>query len=176
MFPILGFPGCPVGAVGRFRCHVGISVWCTLSGSAVVLEMWGETFVWWRSSMWCIPSMVICVWVSVAQCASVWMSVVRPGVFLCELLWLWLLYLWLWEWDLDLLDLCLLLWLWWEVDLSQCLVVEWTFLHLAGVPDGSILSGQSAATWPYSLQSKHFIQAQYALILDTGRTCHCHLT
>ena len=34
----------------------------------------------------------------------------------------------------------------------------------AGVPDGGILSGQSAATWPYSSQSKHFMWGQWHAI------------
>ena len=37
------------------------------------------------------------------------------------------------------------------------LILQLLFLCLAGVPDGGILSGQSAVTWPYSSQSKHFI-------------------
>ena len=67
-----------------------------------------------------------------------------------------------------------------SVDLLWCLLLELVFLCLAGVPDGGILSGQSAATWPYSSQSKHFMQGQvhvsYVPIPDTGSTCHHHLT
>ena len=37
--------------------------------------------------------------------------------------------------------------------------LELLFLCLAGVPDGGILSGQSAVMWPYSLQSKHIARA-----------------
>ena len=69
-----------------------------------------------------------------------------------------------WEWNLDLLNLCLSQWLCWDVDLSWHLALEWVFLCLAGVPDGGILSGQSAVTWPYSSQSKHFMQGQWHAI------------
>ena len=84
-------------------------------------------------------------------------------VFLCELCGL--DHLWSLECvecgDLDLLNLCLSLWLWQDVDLVWCLMLEWWFLCHAGVPDGGILSEQSAATWSYSSQSKHFIWGQW---------------
>ena len=43
-------------------------------------------------------------------------------------------------------------------------VLELVFLCLAGVPDSGILSGQSPATWPYSSQSKHFMQGKWHAI------------
>ena len=43
-------------------------------------------------------------------------------------------------------------------DLLHHLVFELLLLCRPGVRDGGILSGQSAVTWPYSSQSKHFIR------------------
>ena len=114
------------------------------------------------------------LWHDVLQCVGLWYDL---EWLLHEVLKLWLLYLWLQEWDLDLLNLCLSWWSWqlclsqwsWqEVDLSRHPVLELVFLCLTGVPDGRILSGQSAATWPYSSQSKHLMHGH--------KTCHHCLT
>ena len=80
VFLILVFPGCPTRAVGGFGgCHMGSSVWVTWSWPTAISRMCGRASVWWRSPLWCIPSMMICVWVSVVRYAPVWTSVIWPG-------------------------------------------------------------------------------------------------
>ena len=52
-------------------------------------------------------------------------------------------------------------------------------LCLAGVDDGGILSGQSAATWPYSSHQNILCRGSgmpHVPIPDTESTCHHQLT
>ena len=129
------------------RCKV-YNLWNVLNNFCVMRIFYVECLI---NGNMCLNSCVMmCFYVCI--CDLEWL--------LCESLWLWLLYLWLWKWDLDLLGLCLCWWSWQDVDLSQHLVLEWVFLCTAGVPDGGILSGQSAVTWLYSSQSKHFMWGQ----------------
>ena len=44
------------------------------------LECGRRASIWWRPPMWCVTSVTISVWVSVVRCASLWMSVIWPGV------------------------------------------------------------------------------------------------
>ena len=174
ILPILVFPGCPVGAVGWFRrCHVSIFVWGKWSRSTAISGVCKKLLCdedllcgvshWWQY-------VLECLWHNVLLCVHLLYDL---EWLLHELLRLWLLYLWLWEWDLDLLDLCPSQWSWQDVNLSWHLVLEWVFLCLAGVPDGGILSRQSATTWPYSSQSKHFIWGKWhALCPDSWHWKH----
>ena len=162
IFPILMFWCCFVRAGWRFRrCHSTGSVWSMWSRSAVVSGMSGGTSMWWWPPVQCVMLIMISTWVLMTWCASVrgicdkiWsdfcVSCCSCGFNIHEC-----------DWDLDLLNPCLSLWRCLEVDLVQCLVWEWCFLWQASMPDGGILSGQSAATWPYSSQLKHHICGQW---------------
>ena len=101
---------------------------------AISVEWWcHEVLLWWH--LWCD-----CEWL------------------LHELSWLLLWYPWECDCDLNLLYLCLSGWWCLEVSLGWCLVCH--LLWHAGVPDGGILSGQSATMWPYSLHSKQHTLGQ----------------
>ena len=71
---------CFVRTGWRFRrcCSTG-SVWSMWSRSAVISGMSGWTSMWWWPSVWCVVSITISTWVSMMWCASVRVSVIRPG-------------------------------------------------------------------------------------------------
>ena len=99
-------------------------------------ELWQKWWIlWWQWEvlLWWHPLFL-------------WCDLEQP---LWELWWLWLLYLHGWDCDLDLLYLYLSQWWHLEVDLVWCLVLEFCLWWCVGVPDGGILSGQSATMWPY---------------------------
>ena len=115
------------------------------------------------------------LWYGVLQCKQwvlwQWCEVLlwwQPLYLLCDMewplwgsWWLWLLYPHGWDCDLNLLCLYLSLWCHLEVDLVQCLVLEFSLWWHMGVPDGGILSGQSATIWPYSSHSKQHTFRQW---------------
>ena len=122
------FPGCLGRAVWGFRrCHMSNFVQGTLFRPTVISRMCRRASMQWRPSMWCVSLMMISVWVYVARCSSVWMSVIWPGVTS-----LWItpavtsvcVAVGMWSWPVKPVSL----WVWQDVDLGWCLKLEWCFV------------------------------------------------
>ena len=127
-------------------------------------SMWGCSLVWYVMAItisagvmvsWSAPIVAYVMWSGVT---SVWVIVTVTLISV---------RVWLWFWSAIL---CLSWWWSLEIDLLWCLVLEFHLVWHTGMPDGGILSGQSAAIWPYSSHSKqHTFRQWHEMWLNS---CH----